>query len=426
MNVFHCCVQKTASQWIASIFNKSKLLDGTDFEVYDYYKEAMQGQDEFVSPRPNAILTPIYASYSTFQQIPKPEQYKVFMVIRDPRDIVVSWYFSATLTHKTKGNDVLHGLRQDLKSLTLEDGLIFSIEKLGYLFENLRSWQEAESKDARVKLFKYEDLTQENQFSTFKSLLEHCEILVSDDALQAALAQYSFKRLTRRQLGQEDVSSHFRKGMEGDWMNYFSEVVSQKFSSAADSLPTDLGYQSTEACLLKQQYSAIERRIEHKEKALSSSDDDLPIPQYAQRQIYALHAERDTLKEKTESLKKRLGDLEAAQRANQDAIQQLSETLAKTEAKLAGSTALVASLSHDLETSNQVIERARVRATRAEARNRELRQKLETSRSEAHAYQSEVEAMKTSKFWKLRSRWMQLKCGLKLAKPEQAGSSLND
>ncbi|MGF1513560.1 MAG: sulfotransferase domain-containing protein [Elainellaceae cyanobacterium] len=434
MNIFHCCVQKTASQWIASIFRKPEILDGTNLRTYDYYKKVMQGREEFdIPPPPNTVLTPVYASYSSFEKIPKPEDYRVFTVIRDPRDIVVSWYFSATLTHGTKHNEMLHALREDLKSMPLQEGLMFSIDKLHYLFESLLSWKQAESLNSRVKVFKYEDLTQGNQLQSFKALFEHCEIPVSELVLQETLNEYSFKKLTKRQVGQEDVSSHLRKGLEGDWTNYFSELVSQKFANVTDNLSTLLGYESTEKCLLRRQYSLIEQKIDQKEKSLSDTEDDLPISLHAQRQIYKLQEERERLQEEGERLQERIKSLQvqlsqsnAERNTAQEALRQLERELTILQAEFANLKNHSTSLEASLNRANQTIERVKDRVNRLGDRNRKLKHTLGLKNSTLQAYKSEIAAIKSSRLWKLRSLWLSFKSRLTLAKPARLGNDSND
>jgi len=45
------------------------------------------------------IVGPLYIKAENFQQIPKPKRFAVFYVMRDPRDLAVSHYFSQRYSH---------------------------------------------------------------------------------------------------------------------------------------------------------------------------------------------------------------------------------------------------------------------------------------------------------------------------------------
>ena len=57
------------------------------------------------------------------------------------------------------------------------------------------------------------------------------------------LAANSFATLANgRQPGMENVNSHFRKGVPGDWRNHFSRRVAGKFREGTGDLVWRLGY----------------------------------------------------------------------------------------------------------------------------------------------------------------------------------------
>jgi hypothetical protein len=250
-NVYHCCVHKTASQWLRKIFRDQRTYQHSGLEVYNYEEELPGGVDtrritertfdgEF--PR-RTIVTPIYIDLPGFQRLPKPEQFRAFFVPRDPRDVVVSWYFSVKLSHKVMG--LIGEVREKLQTLSEEDGLKFVIEFVDSRggFAALRSWQQGVAGDPRLCIFRYEDLTGDNQFSAWKQLLAHCDIQMPDDVLREVLKDYAFSTLTKgRERGAEDVKSHLRKGVHGDWKNHFTPGVEQRFRAVTGGLVEELGY----------------------------------------------------------------------------------------------------------------------------------------------------------------------------------------
>src|SRR5262245_2774715 len=109
-NVYHCTVQKCASQWIRRLLSDPSVVAYSGLQTYQY-QQFLPGkfdprtltQRRFKLAFPEAVIaTPLYLDYEGFASIPKPPRYKAFFIVRDPRDIVVSWYFSTKLSHKAQ------------------------------------------------------------------------------------------------------------------------------------------------------------------------------------------------------------------------------------------------------------------------------------------------------------------------------------
>ena len=250
-NVYHCCVHKTASQWLRKILRDQRTYQYCGLDVYNYEEELPGGVDtrkitertfDGAFPR-STIVTPIYIDLPGFQRLPKPESFRAFFVPRDPRDVVVSWYFSVKLSHKVMG--LIGEVREKLQALPEEEGLqlvIGFVDSRGG-FAALRSWQRGVSNDSRLRIFRYEDLTGDEQFATWRQLVAHCDIQMPDDVLREVLKEYAFSALTKgRERGAEDVKSHLRKGIHGDWKNHFTPIVEQKFRATTGGLVEELGY----------------------------------------------------------------------------------------------------------------------------------------------------------------------------------------
>lgn len=197
----------------------------------------------FDKPFPkNTFCSPLYISYNSFQTIPKPEHYRAFFVMRDPRDIVVSWYYSARYSHALVGP--LSNIRQQLENLSQDDGLIYGIDYLEStgLFKSLASWVSANNHDPNVMLIKFEEAASADNYVVFRQLFDFCDIQIPELTLKTVLQDYSFKNMSGREQGSEDISSHYRKGVQGDWENHFTDVVTQYFEQVTTALTDNLGY----------------------------------------------------------------------------------------------------------------------------------------------------------------------------------------
>ena len=193
-NVYHCCVHKTGSQWIRAIFK--------DPRVY----------------------------------------HRAFFVMRDPRDVVVSWYFSSRYAHGLMGG--LGEVRKTLSDVPQSEGLCYSIrylEDFG-LFNALSSWADAAERDENVMLIRFEDIAGDRSAAHFLRLFDHLDFAIPEAQALQLLEDYSFERLSHRKKGEEDQKAHYRKGVAGDWANHFDDQVLTTFNDVTGDLLTKLGY----------------------------------------------------------------------------------------------------------------------------------------------------------------------------------------
>lgn len=252
VNVYHCCVQKTASRWVRRILTDRRVFRYSGLRTFDYHRGPRGTADHrgpteirITEPLPRRrIATPLYVDYTCFRELPKPRSYRAFFVSRDPRDIVVSWYFSMKNSHPTMGG-ALSPLRAELRSQSREDGLRTAIDRLegkAGLFDALRSWSEAFQGDTDLLHVRYRDLTGARSRETWRELLDHCDVPVPDETLAELLSEHSFRKLSGRRKGNEDVQAHLRKGVAGDWRNHFTEKVLDHFEAVAGDVVVRLGY----------------------------------------------------------------------------------------------------------------------------------------------------------------------------------------
>jgi hypothetical protein len=251
-NVYHCCVHKTGSQWIRKILADPEVYRVTGLRPFAYAprlpsdgKNRGYDQLRFESAFPRGtIVSPLYIDHPGFAAIPKPEPWRAFFIARDPRDVVVSWYFSTTHSHPTASNQSLQRTRVRLTGMSEEEGLVFTISSLrDYgLFDALEGWVRAAAASDEVLLVRYEDLIGETADEQWRRLLDHCDVHLGDAERRALLDRYSFERLSGRRPGEEDPGSKLRKGVAGDWRNHFTPGVVEAFGEATGDLVRRIGY----------------------------------------------------------------------------------------------------------------------------------------------------------------------------------------
>jgi hypothetical protein len=99
-----------------------------------------------------------------------------------------------------------------------------------------------------LKLFRFEDLVGRDQLAWMAKLLQHCDIQIPQNKLEAILSRLSFERLSGgRKPGEESKTHKYRSGKHGDWMKYFDDDVLVTFNETAGNLPELWGYAESAA-----------------------------------------------------------------------------------------------------------------------------------------------------------------------------------
>ena len=230
--IFHVTHHKAGSQWIHRIFHRL---------VYD--RLVLPGDDDeqfLLRPvQPGKVYPTLYVTREQFCSVPVPPDSRRFVVIRDLRDTLVSAYFSIRYSHPPV-NGRVPDQRGALAGCGAEDGLLLLMQTWLSLPAQVQwSWAAG-----REPLIRYEDLL-DNDLEVLESvLLDRCELGVSRERLREAVRQYRFENWTGgRPRGQEDQLSHERKGIAGDWRNYFTAKVAAEFKYRFGSVLIATGYE---------------------------------------------------------------------------------------------------------------------------------------------------------------------------------------
>ena len=96
--------------------------------------------------------------------------------------------------------------------------------------------------DPSLTLIRYEDLVG-NEFTVFRKIIDHCQINVDPDLFHAVVKHNIFEAVTQRERGQEDIFSHQRKGIVGDWQNYFTPSLKKEFKQRFGHVLITTGYE---------------------------------------------------------------------------------------------------------------------------------------------------------------------------------------
>ena len=139
-------------------------------------------------------------------------------VLRDPRDRCVSFHFhqmrKGRLTAETE----------------LNDGFVDSyIDRVTADYEGLLQVEGA------VHVLTYEDMSA-NPIGVSQRILRAIGLPEDAETAQAMVDAAAFERLAGRETGQMDATSHFRRGIVGDWRERLSSAQSQRIVDELHSL----------------------------------------------------------------------------------------------------------------------------------------------------------------------------------------------
>ena len=280
MTYFYFGIHKAATTWLIELLQD--ICNDLNLNHRHYHSSQLFNQDITEEIRNNNIDFFSYTNSDYSFVEPLEMEYKGFHVIRDPRDIVVSSYFSHMNSHSTEMWPELVEYRNELKALDLSEGIFATIKHLEKLsvdgeiipmFKNLQNWNYSNENILEIrfedlikspyiimpKVFEYLDLIdsgnhkiKEGMKRSFLKRLNNPSSTENSEydkirleMLLLKIYQHDFYFKTKgRSKGVDDAKSHYRKGLEGDWKNYFNTNHISYFKENYGELLIDLNYEN--------------------------------------------------------------------------------------------------------------------------------------------------------------------------------------
>ena len=175
----------------------------------------------------------------------------VVNVIRDGRDVMVSYYYHCLFIQENGNN--WPEVQQSRKALMIADpddiyhNLPTFIE---YTFEKKQhprfSWVEfcGDWIDKLLPIIRYEDMLNDTSNELKSTLINFGTSKIDSNRLENTIGKYQFERQSGRPSGTENITSFLRKGIAGDWRNKFSSKACEVFNEYGGSMLIRLGYES--------------------------------------------------------------------------------------------------------------------------------------------------------------------------------------
>jgi len=230
--VFHVTHWKAGSQWLHRILRDialDRIVAPQLFEKQFLVEPIVAG----------AIYPTVYVTKEQFESVPLPAGSKKFVVIRDLRDTLISAYFSIRYSHAVIDKSLAEW-RERLEASSVESGLLMLMEEWLPLSVKIQeSWVKSGENFVR-----YEDLLQNDFEILERVLIQQCGLPIDTERLREIVRGNRFENATGgRKPGEENRLSHERKGIAGDWRNYFTPGVTKNFNARFGNLLVSAGYE---------------------------------------------------------------------------------------------------------------------------------------------------------------------------------------
>jgi hypothetical protein len=231
----------------------------------------------------------LFYTNATMEQARTLRPHRGFHVVRDPRDVLVSAYFSHLHSHPTDDWSVLATHRQRLQAVSKEEGLVAEMDFSRPQFESMMAWDydQPHVLEMQMETLTADPLAGFTRVARFFGWLDDEAALgrgltgllrvgqlrlnrlnhrgrrfmpgswpmfpvpkrrletMPPRELARIVEDKSFRRLSGgRSKGQENVQSHYRKGVPGDWKNHFSAEHRRLFKRRHGDLLIRLGYEA--------------------------------------------------------------------------------------------------------------------------------------------------------------------------------------
>jgi hypothetical protein len=164
-------------------------------------------------------------------------------VTRDPRDILVSLYFSHRFSHELNHPEIERD-RTALAGLAVPEGLDYLMRNSGFfarIMREMRNWPQARSGYFETT---FERLTKQPQ-REFGRILSFLGLSVGERALSSILEQNSFPALQAdwaREFPGAPMN-HYRRGTAGDWRLHLVGECKERFRAQYGPLLIRLGFE---------------------------------------------------------------------------------------------------------------------------------------------------------------------------------------
>jgi hypothetical protein len=244
-SILHFSVNKAATQYVRSILAQCAVEEGmVPVHIHDYaFHTSFPYLDHLSADEMGSyqhIFKPTGYLYSAFggmiEGIPSLDDFLIVLMVRDPRDVLVSKYYSIAYSHSEpdKRGDKYEAFMEQrtfARGASVDEYVLAESERIRCIYQ--RYIDLLVERHSGYYLTKYEDMVADFP-RWLHSLLEYCQIEPSEQ-----LCRTLIEKQNRAIPEEEDKDKHLRKGIAGDHKNKLTqrtiEVLDSRFGSVLES-----------------------------------------------------------------------------------------------------------------------------------------------------------------------------------------------
>ncbi len=239
------CHHRSGSTWLSGLLEE--VCEHTGHRFAQVFDADMVGGDLSAFVQHEAIEVLVYMN-ADYAQVRGLSDLRGVHVVRDPRDVLVSSYYSHRYSHPTEYWQGLVEHRAELESLSEHEGLLAELQCRRQQFRQMQEW---DYEQEGVLELCFEDLVVQ-PLAGLTRALDHLELLapapgshsvqpsglrartlaalalvrgkgegrgtIAPSGLTALLGRHSFEALSGgRARGESDPMHHYRSGVPGEW-----------------------------------------------------------------------------------------------------------------------------------------------------------------------------------------------------------------
>lgn len=248
-SIIHFSMNKAATQYTKAILRRCAAHnDMVPVAIHDYAFNTNFPYFDFLSAaamqRYHHIFKPQGYLYSVFggmiEGIPDLEKYRVVLMIRDPRDVLVSEYYSIAYSHVVpdmSGDkfEEFMNRRNTAQKMTIDEFVSIDADRVCGILERYRSLLVNKYPDTYIT--RYEEMVTDFQ-SWLPGLIRACRLEITDDLLRSMLEENN-----RLRPKAEDARRHIRKGTAGDYKEKLKPDTIDRLNTKLSSFLDTFGYE---------------------------------------------------------------------------------------------------------------------------------------------------------------------------------------
>jgi Sulfotransferase domain len=247
-SIIHFSVNKAATQYTKRILRRCASQNGmvpvllhdhafnTDFPYLDYLS-ATEMQKYHHIFKPHGYLYGVFGGM--IEGIPELDKYRVVLMTRDPRDVLVSEYYSIAYSHKvpdprgTKYENFMNR-RKTAQSMTVDEFVLWDSHRIYGILQRYKTLLIDRYPHAYVTT--YEKMTAGFQ-DWLNGLLDNCQLAIPNKLRRSLLEESD-----RLRPKDEDIHKHRRKGKPEDYKEKLKPETIDQLNGEFASLLEAFGY----------------------------------------------------------------------------------------------------------------------------------------------------------------------------------------